>query len=291
MKAIINVGISGSGKTHSNAFHPEYIVISKDIYRKLIVPHDTNINFWDTYDNFDKEVEAEVIDRMYADIQKYALEKKNIIIDNTHLTNRKTIQLQSHLNHLGYRVSINNCNTKDSINDYLINNKSRKDSVDSSVINDQYILACKNKLVPLIVHKIIMVDIDGTLANPTYRSIYDYKRAGTDTPISYVMNLVKHLFQTGYVDYIQFLTGRESYSYDITRNWLEENGFDMSVHRLLSRVTGDLRKDFIIKEEIFDNCLSQNKILGVFDDRPQVVGMWWDKSLPVFHVGDFRVLF
>ena len=36
MKAIINVGISGSGKTHSNAFHPEYIVISKDIYRKLM---------------------------------------------------------------------------------------------------------------------------------------------------------------------------------------------------------------------------------------------------------------
>lgn len=288
MKAIINIGISGSGKSTSNTQYPDYLVISKDIYRKNLVIHDPEINFWNTYDNFDKDVETKVINTMYRDISEAAKRGDNIIVDNTHLTSKKTFQLQAHLRHLGYDVELNNCNDSDNINDYLSHNLMRKDSVDSGVINDQYILACKNNLVPLESNKILIVDIDGTLANAAHRSIFDYKRAYTDTPILYVMNVVKHLFATGYVDYIQFLTGRESYSYDVSSDWLETHGFDMNVHRLLSRATGDRRKDFIIKEEIYENCLKQNKILGLFDDRPQVVEMWWDKSLPVFHVGDFR---
>lgn len=291
MRAIINIGISGSGKSKSTLEHPTHRVISKDINRKEIVEHDPETNFWDTYQSFDKEVESKVINIMYRDIEEAAKAGQNIIIDNTNLSSRKTFQLQTHLKHLGYHIEINNCNTTDNINEYLTNNSSRKDTVHSSVINDQYILACRNELVPLVSHKIIIVDIDGTLASPTYRNIFDYKRAGTDTPILYVMNLVKHLYDTGYVDHIQFLTGRESYSYDITRKWLEDHGFDMNKHRLLSRVTGDRRKDVLIKAEIFENCLAQNNVLGIFDDRPQVVEMWWDKALPVFHVGDFRVLF
>ena len=291
MKAIINRGISGSGKSKSNSLHPDFKIISKDIYRKELVLHDTEINFWTTYRFFDKEIENSVIDLMNKDIQSSADAGENIIIDNTNLSNNRTNELIKHLQRLGYEILINNCNHSDNINDYIVNNKNRLDSVDSSVVNDQYIMACINKLIPLKSHRILIVDIDGTLALPTHRSIYDYNKAYSDDVNSYVYDLIKHLAKTDYVDYIQFLTGRESYSYDVTKNWLTAKGFDMNKHRLLSRKTNDSRKDYIIKEEIYFNCLQQNTVVGLFDDRPQVVEMWWDNLLPVFHVGDFRIKF
>jgi hypothetical protein len=41
----------------------------------------------------------------------------------------------------------------------------------------------------------------------------------------------------------------------------------------------------------FFRRLKQNNIKYLFDDRNQVIDMWWDNKLPVFHVGDYRNVF
>ena len=59
---------------------------------------------------------------------------------------------------------------------------------------------------------------------------------------------------------------------------------------LFMREYGDTRKDAVVKREIFETEVRDRwRIVGVFDDRQQVVRMWRDLGLTVFQVaeGDF----
>ena len=158
-------------------------------------------------------------------------------------------------------------------------------------INDQYLLAAQSGYLELSSSNIALVDIDGTVAIKCDRSPFEYNKADNDTPNQYVIDTINALYETKRIDYIQFLSGRESYSYELTRNWLIKHGFDMTKHRLLMRRTSDHRRDSVIKNEIYESCLKQNNIKYLFDDRNQVIDMWWDNKLPVFHVGDYRNVF
>jgi hypothetical protein len=40
------------------------------------------------------------------------------------------------------------------------------------------------------------------------------------------------------------------------------------------RAEGDDRKDWIVKKEFYDEISKDYNVLGVFDDRDQVVAMW-----------------
>jgi len=56
------------------------------------------------------------------------------------------------------------------------------------------------------------------------------------------------------------------------------------------RAAGDMRKDAIVKAEIFDREIRHRwDVTAVFDDRQQVVRMWRSLGLTVFAVaeGDF----
>ena len=59
---------------------------------------------------------------------------------------------------------------------------------------------------------------------------------------------------------------------------------------LFMRAEGDSRRDSIVKQEIFDTDVRDRwRVVGVFDDRQQVVRMWRGLGLTVFQVaeGDF----
>jgi hypothetical protein len=56
------------------------------------------------------------------------------------------------------------------------------------------------------------------------------------------------------------------------------------------RKTSDMRKDAVVKEEIYnENILDKYNVLLVLDDRNQVVDFWRSKGLTCFQVapGDF----
>ena len=300
MKAHIMIGISGSGKSTYVKEHttPGSVIVNNDSARRRFVGINSEDNLWDYY-KFDKNVESQVKSEIDALINHALYNDKDLWIDNTNLTVAKNKHLKEFLEQLGYEVHFHNLNTSSNINTYLYNNQQRINRLKPSVINDQYIRVCINNYVNFetgdrVQARIALVDIDGTVADHfNERSPFDWSKVSNDRPRPYVIETLKALYNFGSIDFIQFLSGRESICYDDTMIWLQNvAGFDMTRHRLLMRQRKDNRKDVIIKSEIYENCIKDKyEIKFVFDDRNQVVDYWWDQKLPVFHVGDYRNVF
>ena len=300
MKAHIMIGISASGKSTYVKEHatPGSVIINNDSARRRFVGINPEDNLWDYY-KFDKNVERQVKSEADALINYAFYNRKDLWIDNTNLTAIKNENLKKFLEELGYEVYFHNLNTSPNINTYLYRNQHRINELKPSVINDQYIRACINNYVDFetgdkVQPRIALVDIDGTVADHcNQRSPFDWSKVYNDKPRLYVIETLNALYNFGSIDFIQFLSGRESICYDRTLLWLQDvAGFDMTKHRLLMRQQKDNRKDVIIKSEIYENCIKDKyKIKFVFDDRNQVVDYWWDQKLPVFHVGDYRNVF
>lgn len=134
-----------------------------------------------------------------------------------------------------------------------------------------------------------IVDIDGTLAQMTGRGPFDWARVGEDEPIANVVETVKTLALSGRK--IIFMSGRDEVSRKATEEWLREHmEIVVDSSNLFMRSEGDMRKDNIVKYELFDaNVRGKYRVIGVIDDRLQVVKMWREIGLTVFQCdwGDF----
>lgn len=136
-----------------------------------------------------------------------------------------------------------------------------------------------------------MVDIDGTVTQgPHERSPYEWMKVGQDKPNEKVMHTVWALHRAGYK--IIFCSGRDEVCREPTEEWLNTyfGRKMMEDCPLFMRKQGDMRKDSIVKTELFDQHIRDNyNVIAVFDDRKQVVDMWRSLGLTVFQVaeGDF----
>jgi predicted kinase len=133
----------------------------------------------------------------------------------------------------------------------------------------------------------VLVDIDGTVALMAGRGPYDWGRVGEDNPNHAVITAVRAMHAAGHA--IIYCTGRDAASRDETEAWLELY-VGVPYEGLFMRAEGDSRKDAVVKREIFDSEIRDHwRIIGVFDDRQQVVRMWRALGLTVFQVaeGDF----
>ncbi|HEY2796149.1 MAG TPA: AAA family ATPase [Micromonosporaceae bacterium] len=133
----------------------------------------------------------------------------------------------------------------------------------------------------------ILVDIDGTVALLGDRSPYDETRVNLDRPNEPVVRAVAAMAAAGHR--IVFCSGRTEQARPATEAWLRKHvgvGYD----GLFMRASGDVRKDSIVKRELFDRHIrGRFRIAFVLDDRAQVVEMWRGLGLTVFQVapGDF----
>lgn len=124
-------------------------------------------------------------------------------------------------------------------------------------------------------------DIDGTLARMTDRSPYDYSKVSTDKINPSVALICRLLSELKFP--IILCSGRKEECRAETESWLLNNGIHYNT--LFMRQTGDDRKDAIVKEEIYHNNIEPlYNIIGVFDDRNQVVDMWRSLGLTCFQV-------
>lgn len=133
----------------------------------------------------------------------------------------------------------------------------------------------------------VIVDIDGTVALHGTRNPYDYSRVHEDRPNEAVVDLVKLLHEEGYE--IIFCSGRDEASRKETLAWLQEH-LSLVNPCLFMRPDGDMRKDRVVKLELFDKYIRHEyNVKFVLDDRSQVVDMWRELGLPCFQVapGDF----
>ncbi len=132
-----------------------------------------------------------------------------------------------------------------------------------------------------------LVDIDGTVAVMNGRSPYDESRVHEDRPNEPVIRVVRALHAAGYR--IVFCSGRTDACREATAAWLADH-VGVPYQALHMRVAGDQRKDSVVKAEIFDAHIRHTyRIVGVLDDRAQVVRMWRALGLTVLQVaeGDF----
>jgi predicted kinase len=135
--------------------------------------------------------------------------------------------------------------------------------------------------------RVVLVDIDGTVALIDDRSPYDVSRVRFDLPNVPVIAAVRAMHAAGHE--IVFCSGRTDDCREDTAAWLAEH-VAVPYTALFMRATGDQRRDSIVKQEIFDKEIrSRYHVVGVFDDRQQVVRMWRALGLTVFQVaeGDF----
>jgi hypothetical protein len=142
-------------------------------------------------------------------------------------------------------------------------------------------------LPPEGVPEAFLVDIDGTVAVMAGRSPYDESRVSEDTPNEPVIRVVRALHAAGYR--IVFCSGRTDACREDTAAWLAAH-VGVPYEALHMRVAGDQRKDSIVKAEIFEKHIRHAfRVVGVLDDRMQVVRMWRALGLTVLQVaeGDF----
>ncbi|MGN9779559.1 phosphatase domain-containing protein [Micromonospora sp. H33] len=135
--------------------------------------------------------------------------------------------------------------------------------------------------------EIVLVDIDGTVALNVSRSPYDMTRVGEDEPNPAVISAVRAMHAAGYG--VIFCSGRDASARAATEAWLDRH-VKVPYLALHMRAVGDSRKDSMVKREIYEREIKDRyRVVGVFDDRMQVVKMWRELGLTVFQVaeGDF----
>jgi len=133
---------------------------------------------------------------------------------------------------------------------------------------------------------VAVFDMDGTLALMGERSPFDYSKVMEDEPNWPVVQIMRALKNTGYG--IVILSGREDVCMESTVTWLEERiGLTPADYKIFMRKAKDFRKDNIVKYEIMKNeVLPSNFVVGVFDDRDQVVKMWREAGLQCYQVAE-----
>ncbi len=132
--------------------------------------------------------------------------------------------------------------------------------------------------------KIVICDIDGTVANNDHRQhllqgfkTWDkfFAHLSEDLPISEVIEFVINLHNEGRD--IVFVTGRPARYEEATRKWLERY-FDFEI-KLIMRQDKDKRNKVEVKKEIFLENFKSEDIFLVIDNDRDLIKMWQSLSL------------
>lgn len=279
MKAIVTVGVSASGKS---TFANKWISgdpdsrreINRDYVRFNIVNPGSD---WGSYKmtNSNEKMVTEICNGLLHDYSCLGLD---IIISDTNLNEKYRKQLISKLESLGYDVEIMEFPV--SLEEAWKRDSLRPNGVGHSVIYKQYQkwleYKGEKKYVPNpSLPKAIIVDIDGTVAtNDGKRGFYGWDKVGLDSPRPFIIEMVASL-QCVHDYKVIFVSGRDSVCRQQTTEWLDNYLYGV-YSGLFMRAEGDQRRDSVVKKEIFFRDIAPNyNVVGVIDDRPQVLRECW----------------
>lgn len=148
-----------------------------------------------------------------------------------------------------------------------------------------------------IAKRVIIFDIDGTLANVDHRvhhltglqkdwgAFFDASDA--DLPHDEIAYLNRILADDPH-NVVLIVTGRPERQRTATVDWLERHGIQFEA--AFFRPTGDQREDSLVKEEIlYEITRDYGRPVLVFEDRARVVDMWRSHGIRCLQVdvGDF----
>lgn len=296
MKLTILRGVSGSGKS-TYARQQNALVVSRDDFRAALFGSDGP-----DYYAVDKEILRDrentitiVCDAAIAGALKAG---KDVVVDNTNVEWKFVKQIAK----IGYRYG---AEVEVKVFDVPLGEAVKRDanraamggrSVGHRIISQQYERFQKTKnlqLDPVIIPKpytgtpgkpkALLLDVDGSIAHMVEggRGPFDWKRVHEDTVDESVRLVVNAVADSGIT--ILVMSGRDGSCYDLTYEWLVEN--DVQFEDMFMRAAGDMRPDNIIKAELFEEHVRDNyDVIGVIDDRAQVVDFWKRLGLKVFNV-------
>jgi predicted kinase len=291
-KVIITKGLPASGKsTWSKEMLRKtpgmYKRINKDDLRMLL----DNSHFSNGNEKFIIRVRDWLIQEALKD-------GKHVIVDDTNLHPKHEARIREIVSEFNKtfqdNVEVEVKWFEISVEEAIRRDLNRPVSVGERVIRQQYEQFLRPKTEPIqqdaSLPKAVLVDIDGTVAQKSDRSPFDWNRVGEDTPKQSVIHVVKSLKASGYE--IIFFSGRDSVCRQLSIDWLKLHfNWQDADFQLFMRAENDSRKDSIVKKELFQqHIVGKYYIDLVIDDRNQVVEMWRkDLGLTCLQVdyGDF----
>lgn len=293
MKAIITVGCSASGKSTfaKDLIDQGWVDVNRDDIR--FDKYCFGVRDWDLY-KFSKEKENNVTVQQERMVDAAHIKGQNIIISDTNINDKTRNFWINRLSNMGYDVEVKYFDVD--LMELLARDTKRDNGVGYKVITDQYARYMKlrhgdnyHKHSDDLPH-VILVDIDGTVAEMQDRKPYDWGRVSEDLPRKHIIDLVTSY---RFPDYdtpnrsVIFLSGRDAVCQKATRQWLIDNVGWAEDCYLFMRGKGDTRKDTIVKKELFDKYIKgRYNVDYVVDDRDQVVRMWeFELGLSVIKVG------
>lgn len=289
MKATITIGISASGKS---TFAEEWVAkdpsrraeINRDTVRRQLVEKDGGVFSWSKWNwKREKEVTSIISDLIFEKAKLGC----DLIVSDTNLNKSRLEKLTAELEDLGYEVE-----TKEfpvTIEEAWKRDAARVNGVGHSVIANQYeqwldYIGRKRYVSVSGKTPCILVDIDGTLAHMNgKRGAFDWHMVDVDDLDENVKFVIHSANIHGWS--VIILSGRDGCCRELTKEWLKKNV--VVYNQLLMRAEGDMRKDTIVKEEIFWQYIAENyNVQFVIDDRPSVIRMWREVGLKTFIVGN-----
>lgn len=301
----ITIGLPASGKStwakklvYDNP--GVYKRVNKDDLRAMLdVSHWSNGN------------EQFVLDTRDYIVREALKQGKSVIVDDTNLNEKHQERLELLVSHVNrgidielvfFDVSVEDCVKRDSqrtgtakVGAKVIRSMSKSFELRKAGLTASKFKVTTFQVVPQSVTTVepmkydpslptcVIYDIDGTVAKMTHRSPFDWSRVHEDSVNEPVADLVRAYWLTGCPVFA--VSGRDGSCRGLTENWLRAN--DIPFDGLFMRPAGDMRKDSLVKMEIFENQFKgKYNIRFVLDDRNQVVQMWRSLGLTCFQVAD-----
>ena len=212
---------------------------------------------------------------------------KHVIVDDTNFG--RNINQIKELVKGEAQVEVNDSFLKVPVEECIRRDLLRPKSVGKDVIMKMYNQFVCPQVEPIIhnpdLPDAVIVDMDGTLALMGDRSPYDVSRCDLDLPNYPVLETV-HKLQDSKT--IIIMSGRTDDGKEKTKSWLAK--YNVKYQHIYMRAAGDMRKDSIVKQELYEKFIRDKfNVSFILDDRQQVVDMWRGLGLTVFQVaeGDF----
>lgn len=294
-KLVITRGAPASGKSTwarqwVAEFPDERVRVNRDDLRKML--HDKLSGLTGAQENaLTRAQQAQVRAFLKAGI--------DVVVDDTHTRLSHVTAWESLAREVGAEFEVNESFRDVSLAECGSRNNLRMRQVPYSVIAKMHQrLAQSPRWTPTALDQWVYIpddslaeaylfDIDGTLAHMNgKRGPFEWHNVGLDDPDPAVRDVLLRLGETEAK--IILMSGRDGSCREQTEEWLERMYIDYD--ELLMRAPGDVRKDAVIKLELFrEHVAPKYWVKGVFDDRNQVVEMWRRIGLKCYQVqeGDF----
>lgn len=251
---------------------------------------------WDTLrKEFSELKESDIRHKQYELIQKYALEKSNVVWDNTFI-NQQTLNDAIHYAKNYYdevevidvfeKLIEETWTSLWALVQCIIRNEKREEKVPMTVITEMYL----KSWYKLSDKPVIIVDLDGTLYNIEHRLKYvrwdkknwnkfeSEEEVEKDKIVQPLRDALDALWEHFAIFYVSW---RKNTMCDVTQRNFVRDGVLWDC--LLMRNYFDSRKDNLVKQDFLNAIKKNHNIAFVIDDRKQVIDMWRSNWLYVLN--------